>query len=1077
MIIPSLKLTTTRSSFVSVSKYYSRMSNQFTILSDDKTIEKPLLDDRSYRFIKLNNNGLRVLLINDPTTDKAAASLDVNVGSFTDKEYNISGLAHFCEHLLFMGTEKYPKENEYSNYLSKHSGSSNAYTAAEHTNYYFQVGADYLEGALDRFSQFFIAPLFSKSCQDREINAVDSENKKNLQSDMWRLYQLDKFTSNSAHPYSGFSTGNYQTLHTDPVAKGVDVRDILIDFHKQHYSSNLMSLVILGKEDLNTLTDWAIEKFSAVPNKDLSRPNYNGELVYKPQQLGKLIKAKPIMDNHKMELNFLIPDDLEDKWDTKPNGYFSHLVGHESKGSIIYYLKQKGWATDLSAGAMTVCQGTSNFYIEFQLTPKGFENWQEIIVITFQYLNFITNDEPQKWIWDEIEEMSQVNFKFKQKMEASKTVSTLSNKLYKFDEYIPASYLLSSAIVRKFDPEAIKRFGSYFTPENLRITLASQLLTGLNKQEKWYGTEYEYDDIPQELIHQIKSQPYDNNQNLHYPRPNHFIPTNFDVTKPKLKHPQVAPYLIEHNNKINVWYKQDDTFEVPKGSIEVAFHLPSSNTDINTSVMSNLAIEMLDDELNELTYFAELVGLKVKLHAWRDGFLINVSGYSHKLSNLLQEVLNNFFQFKPKQDRFESIKFKLLKNFKNFGFQVPFQQVGVYHLQLLNDKLYQQDDKIEALEKVTYEDVYQHFTQNIWQLGIFAEVLIHGNFDFAQSKQIRDIINESMENVKPWMEKYNEEQFHLQSYVLQPNETIRYEVPLKDTANINSCIEYYIQINTNTDNLKLRVLTDLFATIIREPCFDQLRTKEQLGYVVFSGTVLGRTTLGFRVLIQSERTCDYLQYRIEEFLVQFGNYINNELSTEDFIKFKHALKNIKLTKLKHLNEETVRIWSNIIDGYYDFDSRTRQVEILENITKDELVEFFNTFIAKSDNTGKLITYLKSQNPIEFTESKKLHSGIINYLYRNQIEINHELIDNLVKQYDEHKDLAVIAKELSHDINVNKDKLLKVLNKSIAQPVPEIYPTVKLVVNDKEFRKNRQLSGTPKPVNPLSKFLYNDQSHL
>ena len=76
-----------------------------------------------------------------------------------------------------------------------------------------------------------------------------------------------------------------------------------------------------------------------------------------------------------------------------------------------------------------------------------------------------------------------------------------------------------------------------------------------------------------------------------------------------------------------------------------------------------------------------------------------------------------------------------------------------------------------------------------------------------------------------------------------------------------------------------------------------------------------------------------------------------------------------MTKLKHLNEETVRIWSNIIDGYYDFDSRTRQVEILENITKDELVEFFNTFIAKSDNTGKLITYLKSQNPIEFTESK------------------------------------------------------------------------------------------------------------
>ncbi|KAK7686842.1 hypothetical protein QCA50_009917 [Cerrena zonata] len=74
----------------------------------------------------------------DANSDKSAAALDVNVGSFADKKYNVSGLAHFCEHLLFMGTEKYPEENEYSSYLSKHSGYSNAYTAAEHTNYYFE---------------------------------------------------------------------------------------------------------------------------------------------------------------------------------------------------------------------------------------------------------------------------------------------------------------------------------------------------------------------------------------------------------------------------------------------------------------------------------------------------------------------------------------------------------------------------------------------------------------------------------------------------------------------------------------------------------------------------------------------------------------------------------------------------------------------------------------------------------------------------------------------------------------------------------------------------------------------------
>lgn len=80
------------------------------------------------------------------------------VGSYSDPE-DIPGLAHFLEHMLFMGTEKYPDENEYSKYLSEHGGGSNAYTADELTNYFFAVSSDSFEGALDRFSRFFVCPL------------------------------------------------------------------------------------------------------------------------------------------------------------------------------------------------------------------------------------------------------------------------------------------------------------------------------------------------------------------------------------------------------------------------------------------------------------------------------------------------------------------------------------------------------------------------------------------------------------------------------------------------------------------------------------------------------------------------------------------------------------------------------------------------------------------------------------------------------------------------------------------------------------------------------------------------------
>lgn len=63
--------------------------------------------------------------MHDAETDKAAAAMAVRVGSLSDPE-DMQGLAHFLEHMLFLGTAKYPDENEYSKFLNTHGGSSNA---------------------------------------------------------------------------------------------------------------------------------------------------------------------------------------------------------------------------------------------------------------------------------------------------------------------------------------------------------------------------------------------------------------------------------------------------------------------------------------------------------------------------------------------------------------------------------------------------------------------------------------------------------------------------------------------------------------------------------------------------------------------------------------------------------------------------------------------------------------------------------------------------------------------------------------------------------------------------------------
>lgn len=111
-------------------------------------------DSRDYRVLTLEN-GLNVLLVSDPEADKAAASMNVRVGSAQDPD-DLQGLAHFLEHMLFLGTEPYPESDGYQRYISNNAGSHNAFTAQQDTNYFFDIEPSALPGALDRFSEFFL---------------------------------------------------------------------------------------------------------------------------------------------------------------------------------------------------------------------------------------------------------------------------------------------------------------------------------------------------------------------------------------------------------------------------------------------------------------------------------------------------------------------------------------------------------------------------------------------------------------------------------------------------------------------------------------------------------------------------------------------------------------------------------------------------------------------------------------------------------------------------------------------------------------------------------------------------------
>ena len=204
-------------------------------------VNKSPNDDREYQYLLLDNK-LKMVLISDPEAEKSAASFAVFRGSLHDPD-NRQGLAHFFEHMLFIGTEKYPEPDSFQNFINANGGATNAYTASDHTNYFFDIKNSAFKEGLDRFAHFFINPLLSDEYVDREKNAVHSEYQMQKKEDSWRQFMTSKLAMNPEYAGSKFSIGSLDTLSGD-------VKEELKSFQMEQYSADQMGVVVLSNESI-----------------------------------------------------------------------------------------------------------------------------------------------------------------------------------------------------------------------------------------------------------------------------------------------------------------------------------------------------------------------------------------------------------------------------------------------------------------------------------------------------------------------------------------------------------------------------------------------------------------------------------------------------------------------------------------------------------------------------------------------------------------------------------------------------------------------------------------------------------
>ncbi|CAI5653427.1 insulin-degrading enzyme isoform X2 [Oreochromis niloticus] len=881
-------------------------------------------DKREYRGLEFIN-GLKAVLISDPTTDKSSAALDVHIGSLSDPP-NISGLAHFCEHMLFLGTEKYPKENEYSQFLSEHAGSSNAFTSGEHTNYYFDVSHEHLQGALDRFAQFFLCPLFDESCKDREVNAVDSEHEKNLMNDAWRLFQLEKATGNPKHPFSKFGTGNKLTLETRPSKEGVDVRQELLKFHSTYYSSNLMGLCVLGRESLDELTAMVVKLFGEVENKNVPVPEFP-EHPFQEQHLKQFYKVVPIKDIRNLYVTFPIPD-LQKYYKSNPGHYLGHLIGHEGPGSLLSELKSKGWVNTLVGGQKEGARGFMFFIINVDLTEEGLLHVEDIIFHMFQYIQKLRTEGPQEWVFEECKDLNNVAFRFKDKERPRGYTSKIAGLLhyYPLKEVLAAEYLLED-----FRPDLIEMVLDKLRPEHVRVAVVSKSFEGqTDMTEEWYGTQYKQEAISEETIKKWANA--DLNGKFKLPMKNEFIPTNFEIYPLEKESPSV-PTLIKDTAMSKVWFKQDDKFFLPKACLNFEFFSRYLYADPLHCNMTYLLLRLLKDDLKEYTYAARLAGLVYGVASGMNAILLSVKGYSDKQHILLKKIIEKMATFEIDEKRFDIIKEAYMRSLNNFRAEQPHQHAMYYLRLLMTEVAWTKDELREALDDVTLPRLKAFIPQLLSRLHI--EALLHGNITKESALGMMQMVEDTLIE-------------HAHTKPLLPSQLIRYrEVQVPDggwyvyqqrnEVHNNCGIEIYYQTDMQTthDNM----LLELFCQIISEPCFNTLRTKEQLGYIVFSGPRRANGVQGLRFIIQSEKAPHYLESRVEAFLCAMEKAVE-EMSEEAFQKHIQALAIRRLDKPKKLSAECAKYWGEIISQQYNFDRDNIEVAYLKTLTKENIMEFY-----------------------------------------------------------------------------------------------------------------------------------------
>ncbi|WP_312655738.1 pitrilysin, partial [Kluyvera ascorbata] len=710
-------------------------------------------------------------------------------------------------------------------------------------------------------------------------------------------------------------------------------------FRNKYYSANLMKAVIYSNKPLPELAQIAAQTYGRVPDKSIERPEITVPVVTDAQK-GIIIHYVPALPRKVLRVEFRI-DNNSAQFRSKTDELITYLIGNRTPGTLSDWLQKQGLVEGIRADSDPVVNGNSGVLaISATLTDKGLAHRDEVVAAIFSYLDTLRQKGVDKSYFDELAHVLNLDFRYPSITRDMGYVEWLADTMIR----VPVAHTLDAVnIADRYDAQAVKDRLAMMTPQNARIWYISPKEPH-NKVAYFVDAPYQVDKISADTF--AKWQKDASGIALNLPQLNPYIPDDFTLIKSEKKY--THPELIVDEQNLRLVYMPSRYFaSEPKADITLILRNPKAMDSARNQVMFALNDYLAGIALDQLSNQAAVGGISFSTGA-NNGLMLNANGYTQRLPQLFDALLQGYFSYTPTEEQLEQAKSWYLQMMDSADKGKAYEQ-AIMPVQMLSQVPYfQREDRKALLPSITLKEVMDY--RDRLKTGARPEFMVIGNLSAEQSTTLaRSVQTQLGANGSEWCRN--------KDVLVDKQQNVIFE---KAGASTDSALAA-VFAPPNVDEFSSSAASAMLAQIVQPWFYTQLRTEEQLGYAVFAFSMNVGRQWGMGFLLQSnEKQPSFLWERFKAFFPTAEQKLR-AMKPEEFAQIQQAVIADMLQAPQTLSDEASQLSKDFDRGNMAFDSRDKVVAQIKLLTPQKLADFFRQTVVDPQGMTVLSQVSGSQN--------------------------------------------------------------------------------------------------------------------